>query len=671
MKRFLKIVAILALFTVAIAYVAFRALFFDPFGGTRAELDPLIPPNVDVMIRRKALEKDFEVFPMPRFFSLLRIKDEWDALARTKIYKEIEPKLGIERLYAEAEKIPEQIRPLDLMADLAGREVMVVARWKKDGSLAFAAYVRGSFRAKFAAEAVKFSVVRKAQGDLIQGYEEKDGVRSLKVNGQTWHLFRVDDVLVAGNDFDLVHQIHDLSEGNGRSLLDSPLYRLAVPAKNDLGRTVDFVVDVGSAAKNLGIGWPPPPPRELLGMRFARELFDPARFGQAMGQLALGTQVELSVHAQADFSQLRPAAGGLLDGTTSDLAQMWKFCGTVFPSRVAVTGLVRLDIKQFLRRMEGLLDNDARSLLNDGISQLRSDDRVLQPKSTVELLDAFSAVVGNEFAFAIEPDRPYNVPGTGDQMQVPDPAWGPRVALVFPVGDRSQAEQFVDRLYKAISKRQGVVINAWTWSYDSELKQSFREVKFAAAIDLPTISFGFLKLMDRECLVVTTTGAFLDEIVKQQNAVAAGATTGLMTELQYKQAKDALTGFGHGFVFASGPNLREVIENLCPVFAENGTRPDWVRIRKAVEARISQQLFHGSGPQGDDEKHDLDARVDRDIEAQEKKWREATLPAATDALRRDVAGLAMLRFSTLSWRVNDRDLEFRLRLATPAMFADD
>ena len=68
MKRFLKIVAILSLFAVAIAYVAFRVLFFDPFGGTHAELDPLVPPDVDVMFRRRDLETDFEPFPMPRFF---------------------------------------------------------------------------------------------------------------------------------------------------------------------------------------------------------------------------------------------------------------------------------------------------------------------------------------------------------------------------------------------------------------------------------------------------------------------------------------------------------------------------------------------------------------------------------------------------------------------------
>lgn len=675
MKRFLKIVAILALFAVVIAYVAFRVLFFDPFGSTRAELDPLIPPDVDVMIRRRDLEKDFDPFPMPRFFKSLRIKEDWSALARSKLYKEFEPQLGIERLYAEAEKLPEQMKPLDLMADLAGREAMLVGRWRADGNFAFAALVRGSFRAKFAAEAVKFSVVRKSQGDLIQSYGEQEGVKSLKVNGQAWHLFRVDDVLVAGNDFDLVRDIHKLSVGEGRSLLDSPQYRAAVIPQSPLGRTLDFVVDVGDVAKHLHLEWPHPEGTELLGLRFLRELFAPERFGQAMGRIATGSQVELSFDALADLAGLRPPSGGLLEAQSADLNAMWRFCGSVFPDKVAVTGYVRADVKAFLRRIEGLLDKDTRQLLNDAIGALRSPDKQLQFKSTVELLDAFAGLVTSEFAFAIEPDAPYSVPDRPDQVLVPEPRWGPRVAVVFPLSDKDLAEQFVERVYKAISSRQGTVVsNAWNWSYPNG--QRFREVK-SVDNDMPTFAFGFLQLMKRECIVFTTTGKFLDEIVHQKFDVETAAAAsqaqpipGLMSVLQYKQAEEAVKGYGQGFVFASGPNLHDVIYNLCPVFAENATRPDWVVVRHKVEGEITAKRFP-KGANTESEKKQRETLVDAEMERLEKEWREVTLAQATELLRNDVAALAMLRWSTLTWRVNERDLEMKLRLATPATFPND
>jgi len=676
MKRFLKIVAVLALFAVAISYVLFRVLFFDPFGSARPELDSMIPADADVVLRRRELEKDFEPFPMPRFWKALRIKEEWDALARTHYWKELEPKLGVEAAFKEAEKIPDQMKPLELMADLAGREAMVVGKWRSNGTLAFAAFLRGSFRAKFAVEAVKFSLGRKVAGDAIQSYEEKDGVRSLKVNGQAWHLFRVDDVLVAGNDFDLVKQIRGLAEGGGaRSMFDSPVYRSAVLAPQNIeGRPVDIVLDVADAAKNLGWRWPPPPPGELVSDRFLRELLVPDRFGQAMGRVVLGNQVDLAFHVAADFATLRPAAGGLLDAPSMDVADMWKFCGAVFPPKVALAGYVRFDVKQFLRRVEGLLENDLRNLLNDAIAQLRTPDRQFQPKSTVELLDTFAGLVGDECAFAIEPDEPYHTPSNDPndtKMTIPNPEWGPRVALILPVADKELCEQFVDRVWRAIQGRQGVVDSAWTWSYPNG--QKFREIKFvSAAVDLPTISIGFLELQKRECVVITTTGAFLDEIVKQKARVDAGSTTdGLMGELPFKQAKEASKGSGQGFVFLSAGRLRQVLTDFCPVAAANATRPDWTKIRKEVERDQASRLFHGKGPSTDTEKKELDSAVDAEIEKRDRNWRENVLEQATEALRHDVDGLAMLRWAALAWRVNERDLEARLRLSTAATFPND
>lgn len=602
MKRFLKIVLILALFAIAIAYVLFRVLFFDPFGSARPELDSMIPADADVMLRRRELDKDFDPFPMPRFWKALRIKEDWEALARTRLWKDAEPKFGIEAAFKEAEKIPEQLKPLELMADLAGREAMVVGRWRANGTLAFAAFLRGSFRAKFAVEAVKFAVGRKLAGDAIQSYEEKDGVRSLKVNGASWHLFRADDVLVAGNDFDLVKQIHGLSQGGGaRSMFDSPIYRSAVLAPQDIGRPLDFVLDVADAAKCLGWRWPAPPPAEAVGDRFLREFLVPERFGQAMGRLALGNQADLSFHVAADFPALKPTAGGLLDGSSLDVADMWKFCGAVFPAEVAVAGYVRFDVKQFLRRIESLLEPDLRNLLNDAIAKLHSPDRQFQPKSTVELLDTFAGLVGDECAFAIEPDAPYYVPPiTPDsRMLIPNPEWGPRVALVLPVTDKEQCSQFVERAWKAIQGQQGVVDSAWRWSYQNGLE--FREIKFvSAAVDLPTVSIGFMQLEKRECVVITTTGKFLDDIVKQKARVDGGSNAeGLQSELPYKQAKEAAKGAGQGFVFLSSSRLRQVLIDFCPVLAANATRPDWVKVRKEVEREQSNRLFHGKAPATD------------------------------------------------------------------------
>src|SRR5215471_13290351 len=112
LKRFLKVVGILALFATALAYVAFRSLFFDPFEGPRASIDTIVPSNVDVFVRRKGLERDFEQFPMPEFFPGLRLKDEWKSASRTAVFEQWRRAIGIEPMFVRAEKIPDEIKPL-------------------------------------------------------------------------------------------------------------------------------------------------------------------------------------------------------------------------------------------------------------------------------------------------------------------------------------------------------------------------------------------------------------------------------------------------------------------------------------------------------------------------------------------------------------------------------
>src|SRR5262245_57047788 len=219
------------------------------------------------MVRRQGLAADFEPFPLPRFFQSLKVKGEWEALTRTRIYRDVVPKLGIERTFADLERALAQTGPIDPMRDVAGREVMVLGRWKPDGTLALAGIARGSFRAKLFAEGVKLGAARKLAGDLIKDYSEQGGVKSFTVQQpgqppQRVHLARSDDAIIVGNDGDLVRSIVALDEGGAGGLDKSPEFRAAILAPSPVGRPIDFVFDVAEASKRLALAWPPPPPDE-------------------------------------------------------------------------------------------------------------------------------------------------------------------------------------------------------------------------------------------------------------------------------------------------------------------------------------------------------------------------------------------------------------------------
>jgi hypothetical protein len=281
-------------------------------------------------------------------------------------------------------------------------------------------------------------------------------------------------------------------------------------------------------------------------------------------------------------------------------------------------------------------------------------------------------VVTDEVAFAFEHDEPYEVPKAPDQtepiIQFTDPHWGPRVALVFPVTDKASAARFLDRLRAALQGKQNAISNVWIWNY-KDLGIEFREIKTIDP-DYPTFAIGQLELQGRECIVVTTTGQFLNEIVHQKNAVEQGTPSGLQSNVAFRQAGEAATGYGQGFAFLSSPNLRRVLSDFAIVRAEEQTRPDWTKVRREIERQVVAKRPELRNRDLDEVRREIESEVDEEITRQEKTWKDVTVPTKTEELRADLDALEMLRWMTVVLEVQDRDIELRLRLATPANFGD-
>jgi hypothetical protein len=674
MKRFLKVVLILALFAVGIGYVAFRIVFFDPFAGPRAALDPLVPKDVDFMVRRQGLQQDFSAFPMPRFFSALRLRDEWKEFVKTRVYREEVPAAAIERAFDELARLPEQIAPLDLMQDLAGREVLFCGRLRPDSSFAWAVAARGSFRAKLFAEALTIGMVRAKVG-VVEEWSEAESVQSFTVDGQRWHLARADDALLAGNDLELVRDMRRLADKDAPSLDDSPQYRAAVLSSSPVGRPVDFVVDIGKAMRQFGLVPPPAGPDDSPLLKLATEVLVPQHFGPAMGRLALGNQLELSFAANLDHAALQPLLSGVLDGPTGDLAKAWEFCGRVLPAKVALALHFKVDMRKLFRRAESLIDPNVRRILNeDFIPNLKFKSGQIQAKSLAELMEALAGVVGDELVFGLEPNDAYQQPpppGEEPVIQYPDPRHGPRLAFILPAGDRDSAAQFVTTLVDALRARVREVPRVYTWSYPHMDDIRFSELVFADPA-LPPVAIGAIELMKRPCIVLTTTGEFLNEICAQKMTSESGHDTGLMSELAFRQVKEAATGFGQGFAYSSSDRLRKVLEDLCVIYAEDETRPDWVKIRRAVEAQVIAKRFpevRGKTPDAK-QQHAIDLVVDEEITAQERTWMESVVPERVEAIKRDLKGLAVVRWVAAMLAVDERELSVRLRMAGPVPFGE-
>ena len=667
MKRFARIVGILTLFATALAYFAFRLVFFDPFEDAYGSLDHLVPRDADLVVRRLDLAQDFHPFPMPEAVLGLRFQREWRDFANTKLYEDLEQTYPIAEQYVSLEEQVRAMHPVDPIADLLGRETMIVGRFREDGSLAAALLGRASFRTKAAAEALAIGALRGLFGDQIEDYREEDGVRILRVQGgETLHLFRRKDLLVVGNDGALVQDLRRRADEGGINITDSQEYRRVMAATSSVGRSLDFAVNMEELAARLG--WGATGGQRVNTPPGIWDFVPPSALHLLAGRLFLGDQMELLLDAEVDLGELKAKSSGLFSGASDKLEDLYRFCGRVFPQNVFACAYLRLDVKTFLTRLESMLDPDARDLLGVFVRQTRRRFPQIGVSTTAELVHHFGALVGNEVAIALEPQASYKIPGV-EGIKVPNKSWGPRLALAFPVSDRAELESLVGNLVEAIKGDRDNIGKVYRWSFPPEGKYKFQEIEFVDP-DYPTLALGFLDLEGKDYFVLTTTGQFLEEIYTVRLSLDRGPGIGLAESHEYKQAEAMVEGYGQGFLYGQSAGLRRVLSDLAEVMAENETRLDLVTLRQQITQEILRrrypQYLRGGLPENI--RRDLDGEVDAEIDRREDDWLMKTLPVAIEERRKNLAVYGLFRWAALTFEVGERDLQVKVRAATPMAF---
>lgn len=669
MRRFFKIVGIFTLFAAALAYFGFRLVFFDPFEGTFTHLDSIVPRDIDFVARRANLHSDFTVFPHPDFYESLQLRREWRDFQSTELYHQLTADLDLEGRIATLEKALRDAEPFRPMDDLLGREVMVVGRFLGGDQVAVALLARGSFRAKAAIEALSIGSLRGLAGDQISSYSEQDGVATLGLAGMDpIHLFRRKDLLVVGNNAALVGEMRKIADEGGINLFDSPHYREIMAQTSASGRALDFALDVPDAAKQWG--WQDflaGQPEDSLAGTLLRFL-PPKSLGLLAGRLFLGDRVELTARTVVnDFSALRGQSAGLFSGNSGSLLEAYEFCGRVFPSNVFACGYLRVNISAYLQYLESTLSTDDRELLAEFVRLVRQRNPRIGASTAAELMNLVASYLANEVAIAFEPQAPYTIPGA-ENVSVPNKRWGPRIALAAPVADKGALSQLVTTLQDTVNSGRERVGTVWRWSFPGGV-YPFQEVEFFDQ-EVPPIAMGFVDLDGREFFVLTVTGQFMQEIVQMRLAHEAGRDQGLGNEVEFKQARAGVQGFGQGFLFCRSSGLRKVLSDYALVVAEEETRPNWEQLRPQVLQEIIQEKYpqYARGGLPEEIRRQLDPVIDSRMEQKELEWRQSTLPAATRTRQANLAVCELFRWAGLTYTVSDRDIGLRLMFTSPASF---
>ncbi len=674
MRRFLKVVGIIAVFATALSYFAFRIVFFDPFEGSFTSLEQAVPRDCTFFARRRELERDFSIFPGPQFFEELRLKQEWKEFAKTDLYRSLASRVKLDDKLAEVEQALKSIEPLDVVADAIGRECMVLGRHHEDGSLALAVLFRGSLRLKFLVEAVGVSWARALASGAFKSYRDADGVHALTLeDGTELFLMRRLDLIAVGTDESLLQQVRAAADGEEQQrILDRPQVREGLAVESDCGRPVDFVADVKALASRLGFAQLKSGEQDPLMSRFLKQAVPPEQFGLTVGRLFLGKDVHLLARSLIDYGSLKNQSAGLFGATAGRLEDPYRFCGQLFPKGVFFAAYLRVKIAPIVRRMEAMLDEDARSLLNDGVRNLRS--QAVPVNTVAELVDTICGCLGEEVAVALEPQAPYSIPpqeGKEVEVMLPNDLWGPRVALLFAVSDIDRVRQIVNAVISAL-KRERAVARSFSWTFADPVagRYPFSEFEFGDNT-IPPIAVGFIDYEERDYLVVTTTGQFLREIVEMRTFRERGGASGLGEQVEYRQAEKGLLDYGQFFLFCSGEKLKKALSDYAPVVADLKSRPDWDSIRRQVEQDEFQRQFpqlHGQKMSAEHQSR-IAPRVQQIMEEKLNEWQTIELPKLVEDQRADLAVVDLFRWAVLTLGiVDEREARLSLRLSTPANF---
>ena len=104
--------------------------------------------------------------------------------------------------------------------------------------------------------------------------------------------------------------------------------------------------------------------------------------------------------------------------------------------------------------------------------------------------------------------------------------------------------------------------------------------------------------------------------------------------------------------------------------AEMESQPDWSTIREEVMAQRRDAKYPRQRGREVSLEHrrELDPVVDQEMEDRLRVWRSETVPAATEERRKNLEAVDLLKWVALTLRVNDRDLQWRVRVASTVKF---
>ncbi len=663
-SRVLRRLGIAAVIALPLLYFAFTKLFFDPFEASQPAFQVLVPRDIDVYARRERLDVD-----LPGLRPAL-----WDRLTKTAAFRD----LG-RTAWWQAQQWPRDLEdllwqlagatagaPLDPLADLAGREAVLVGRLPEapDQPPSVAALLRLSGRAKLAVEALDFGagLSRALPGATLSDVEDPDdpgllwrrldvppGAGPAGAEG-AWFFARRLDLLVLSRDEALVRDVlRQVESGEETSLGLSRLYHDKLPPARgapDERLSLEFLLD----GRALLARWLDPPAAERSDDALANalpRLLDPRLVGEIVGRLEADDRLVLRLSADLDDATAGAPTAGIRGANSFNLRERLRDVLALLPSDTSAVVTLNAELRPLLETLVEGLGPDQQKLLNDTIRDVSRYSPAFKVDSLPALLAWLDRTLGDEVSVALRPVD-HEIPSGSQPL--------PALAFLLRVQDPAAwaaLDNAVVAGYKALGLNPELM---------KQIDEGVGMRKWLGVTNLPMEEISYV-LLDDELAVVGTDDDFVREIVavyaSQRSSAASKPETRALLDAAGTSARANLAAWG---------DVEAVLGLLQPYgtwLADTGTILDLgvVRLQKTRELLDTpawREWKDSAEAMPAERREAFDAQLDRAVQEVERQRLEEQVPRLAAEWWERRQWLRLFRRAVVGLRLGQHDAELTL-----------
>ena len=665
MKKKVKLLFLFLLFSLPLLYFLFTLFFFRPFEEDYGRIENIVPRRVDLFLRKKDLEDDFYAFPVPKFYTDLEVNPRWRIFARTDLYRELEEKLDVAGLVKKIRADLEALPFIDLVHDVIGREVAVAAELRNDREglpFSYMLFFRGTWKVKLLYETLAWDLLRRNAGDPLIAESsmitDPLGYRTLLLpDGREFYMRRLADVVVVGDDEEIMQEVCELVNARGASMDLSiggseGFIRKVSSVERVEPEYLDFHVDLPKLLEKTTFDEAWRANQEDFSVMTAMQIFDPAFFQSLTGSLHLDRFLDLDAFMDFDVGQVEKARTGFFGRESVPLDDRLHFLASMLPDDVFFAGFFSVDLKRLLQIMDRNLDPELRKLMGSLLREGQRFNRRWRVKGGLpDLIDTLDATFGDEVFVAL---RPRDV----DKPIVPGVQPVPIIAVVLEIKDMGSFKE----MEYTVREMQDNNTSAFELWQCKALQHNCRikGINTPGAEDIEKIAY---TVMDDRYFILATSDDFIVDMLDAR----AAPNRSLERDPRFQPARSFLKGPGNLAFYLEIQGLKDALSNYAEYWGEIHSLVDYRAERvKAREEVIRRRFpkFAGRQKLPADVEKEVEKLVDVRMTAIEKQRQEQDVPRLAKEFRRYLDWLGLLRSVELKVNVNRNNLDLGLRICT-------